>query len=254
MGRKKVTQAGVLSALAMSFATGGRGMMRDDAGTKPAQRLRLYDMEGCPFCRVVRERLCELELDVEIYPCPKGGKRYRPIAEKLIGEKTTFPVLHDPNREVALNESADIVRYLNEHYGGGRSKGPGLMAKPSNIIASVFRPGAGTRAEASKEPQELLTLYSFEPSPFARLVRERLTELEIPYVVHQMPRDKWGDVGPSGNRLGGADWEPTPGSRRAEMVEKFGKAQVPFLIDPNTGTEMFESSKIVRYLEETYAA
>jgi glutathione S-transferase len=28
---------------------------------------------------------------------------------------------------------------------------------------------------------------------------------------------------------------------------------VPYLVDPNTGVEMFESADIVRYLEETYA-
>lgn len=254
MASKKVTQTGVLSALAISFATGGRGMMLKHEAQEPEQPLRLYDMEGCPFCRVARETLCELQLDVEIYPCPKGGKRYRPIAEKLMGGKTTFPVLHDPNRDVVMNESSDIVQYLNEHYGAGKAKGPSLMAKPTSVVASVFRPGAGLQVEASKEPRELLTLYSFEASPFARLVRERLTELEIPYVVHQMPRDKWGDVGPAKNRIGGKEWKPTPGSRRARMIDAYGKAQVPFLIDPNTNTEMFESSKIVRYLEDTYAA
>ena len=29
---------------------------------------------------------------------------------------------------------------------------------------------------------------------------------------------------------------------------------VPYLVDPNTGKEMFESAEIVRYLEETYRA
>ena len=33
-----------------------------------------------------------------------------------------------------------------------------------------------------------------------------------------------------------------------------GHVQVPYLIDPNTGTEMFESADIIRYLEQTYAA
>ena len=28
---------------------------------------------------------------------------------------------------------------------------------------------------------------------------------------------------------------------------------VPYLVDPNTDTEMFESAEIVAYLEETYA-
>lgn len=31
-----------------------------------------------------------------------------------------------------------------------------------------------------------------------------------------------------------------------------GKVMVPYLIDPNTGTEMYESEAIVSYLRETY--
>ena len=33
-----------------------------------------------------------------------------------------------------------------------------------------------------------------------------------------------------------------------------GKMMVPFLTDPNTGREMFESADIVRYLNQTYGA
>ena len=30
-------------------------------------------------------------------------------------------------------------------------------------------------------------------------------------------------------------------------------AQVPYIEDPNTGTAMFESTKIIQYLNDTYA-
>lgn len=30
--------------------------------------------------------------------------------------------------------------------------------------------------------------------------------------------------------------------------------QVPYLEDPNTGVEMFESAEIIEYLKQTYAA
>ena len=36
------------------------------------------------------------------------------------------------------------------------------------------------------------------------------------------------------------------------MVERGGKAQFPYLVDPNTGREMYESDDIVRYLFDTY--
>ena len=39
---------------------------------------------------------------------------------------------------------------------------------------------------------------------------------------------------------------------RKRMIELTGRMQVPYLIDPNTGTAMYESADIVRYLRQTY--
>ena len=36
------------------------------------------------------------------------------------------------------------------------------------------------------------------------------------------------------------------------MVERTGRFQVLFLVDTNTGVEMFESAEIVEYLEDVY--
>ena len=41
-------------------------------------------------------------------------------------------------------------------------------------------------------------------------------------------------------------------ANRDKMVERTGRFQVPFLVDPNTGVEMFESAEIVEYLEAVY--
>ncbi|MBL4688953.1 MAG: glutathione S-transferase N-terminal domain-containing protein, partial [Nannocystaceae bacterium] len=40
---------------------------------------------------------------------------------------------------------------------------------------------------------------------------------------------------------------------RGEFVERSGRMMVPWLVDPNTGTEMFESADIRQYLLDTYA-
>src|SRR3546814_3473184 len=40
---------------------------------------------------------------------------------------------------------------------------------------------------------------------------------------------------------------------RKVLLARAGHVQVPYLIDPNTGTEMFESAKILAYLDATYA-
>ena len=37
------------------------------------------------------------------------------------------------------------------------------------------------------------------------------------------------------------------------MHAETGRLQVPYLIDPNTDTRLYESADILRYLNETYA-
>jgi glutathione S-transferase len=46
---------------------------------------------------------------------------------------------------------------------------------------------------------------------------------------------------------------PVEGRNRAELLKRAGKVQVPYLVDPNTGTAMFESDAIREYLLATYA-
>jgi glutathione S-transferase len=40
--------------------------------------------------------------------------------------------------------------------------------------------------------------------------------------------------------------------RRVELEQRGGKVMAPYLVDPNTGSEMYESEDIVRYLYVTY--
>jgi len=89
------------------------------------------------------------------------------------------------------------------------------------------------RASESQPPALPLELWSFEASPYCRIVRETLCSLEIPYLLHNV-----GKNSPS----------------REAFVERSGKMQVPFLVDPNRAVEMFESADIVRYLNATYGA
>jgi glutathione S-transferase len=77
-----------------------------------------------------------------------------------------------------------------------------------------------------------LEFYGFEASPYCRLVREVLCELELRYVLHNVAKGS---------------------AQRDAFVARSGKMQVPYLVDPNTGVEMFESADIVAYLRETYA-
>ena len=109
-------QIKVIQALASSLLEGGRGMQGTAFPQQPEKPLQLYEFEGSPFCRRVREVLTLLNLDYEVYPCPKGGQKYRKIVQEK-GGKQQFPFLVDENSGVALYESQDIIHYLFQHYG-----------------------------------------------------------------------------------------------------------------------------------------
>lgn len=203
-------------------------------GPRPARPLELYEFEGCPFCRKVRETLSYLDLEAVIYPCPKEGTRFRPKAVEL-GGKPQFPLLVDPNTGKQLYESDDINKYLATTYGAGSrplmvSLGPVTMI--SSALSSSIRSGHGAKARRSKLPEKMLELWSFEASPYCRLVRERLCELELPYLLHNVAKRS-----PS----------------RPAFIARSGKMMVPWLFDPNTGTQLHESADIIDYLDKRYA-
>lgn len=232
-----------------------RGTSLVAAGAPPRRRLRLYDMEGCPYCRHVREALTALGLDAEIYPCPKGGTRFRPDAKRLSG-KMQFPLLVDLNTGTTMLESADIVKYLFKTYA---QRTPPLAYRAAVLTQGLGQLGTavrglrGLRARKAKRPKRLLELWSFESSPYSRLVRERLTELELPYVLHNLGKEQFADLGPATLRVKPGPYKPKAGGRREAHLAQYGRVQVPYLEDPNTGVKRYESADIIDYLETQYA-
>lgn len=210
----------------------GSGIWVGPLGTRPGQPLELYEFEACPFCRKVREALTMLDLEVMVYPCPKGGTRYRTVVQNL-GGTLQFPYLVDPNTGQALYESSEIIRYLYQTYGDGQV--PLALDNPlvmvSSALATAVRMGQGQNVRSSRAPAQPLMLWSFESSPYCRLVRETLCELELPYLLHNIGKD-------------------SPG--RPAFVERAGRMMVPYLVDPNTQTALFESADIRAYLLRTY--
>ncbi len=248
-------------SVASSVLTSTLALWRGSTSFEPARRqpellLTLYEFEGCPYCRLLRSTLSELDLDVLIQPCPKNGQRFRPVA-KTLGGKAQFPFLHDPNTGARLYESKDIADYLARTYEGraignrGLSRGTYLGA---SMLASAGRPLKGMRARPSRAPAQPLELYSFESSPYSRLVREVLSELELPYILRNTAKARWTDMGPPSFRDQLFKGQKDTSRNRSVLLERTGKVQVPYLIDPNTGTEMYESAAIIDYLEKTYAA
>lgn len=244
----------VLESVTTSSFSAWRGCLVVKAARQPEKPLVLYDIEACPFCRRAREALTALHLDVEIRPCPKGGRQYRAQAEAL-GGKQQFPLLHDQNTGEVIYESDAIVEYLFRQY-GQCSVPRYYQPRPWQPVLGMAGSGAselrGTRARLARNPEQGLHLWSFEGSPFSRLVRERLCELEIPYTLHNLGKEHWSEVGPARQRIKPGPYRPRPGGKRDAFFQAHGRVQVPYLEDPNTGEALFESARILRYLEITY--
>ncbi|XP_010930429.1 uncharacterized protein [Elaeis guineensis] len=197
--------------------------------------LQLYEFEACPFCRRVREAMTELDLSVEVYPCPKGSLRHREIVRK-IGGKEQFPFLVDLNTGISIYESGDIVKYLFQQYGQGRNPSFGLLESTlfTGWVPTLLRAGRGMTVwnKAGLEPPKKLELFSYENNAYARIVREALCELELPYVLHNVGE----------------------GSSNSELLLKAsGSKEVPYLVDPNTGFRLGDYKKILSYLFQTYS-
>jgi glutathione S-transferase len=230
------------------------GISSAPAAIKPKQALQLYDIENCPYCRLVREALTELDLDAEIYPCPKAGERFRPeLVER--GGKAQFPYLVDRNSGVEIYESLDIIDYLFATYGQRELPGKwkaGKLQTLGSMLASAPRVTRGMMAHPGVSPELLLELYSFESSPFARPVRELLCEMEIPYLLRNCGRTRLQEwVLPSMRERLNIQPDSELENRRV-LQDTEGKVSIPYLYDPNTGRGLFESSDILDYLRDTY--
>ena len=84
---------------------------------RPDQPLVLYAYDASPYCKIVRETLNLLDLTYEYRPCP--GARQGQFSQDLLAKtgRQTVPYLVDPNNNVELFESADIINYLVDTYG-----------------------------------------------------------------------------------------------------------------------------------------
>ncbi|MEG6546390.1 glutathione S-transferase N-terminal domain-containing protein [Acinetobacter bereziniae] len=256
-------QIKVVQALASTLTAGGRGVTGTAFPNQPQKALKLYEFEGSPFCRRVREVLTLLNLDYEVYPCPKGGNKYRKIVKEN-GGKLRFPYFVDENTGTAMYESVAIIDYLFKHYGkSGKTpkkyahypKYP-VLALVGTVINGARGVWVNPKIIDRAAPEKLLDLWGFEASPYTRIVRGVLTELEIPFVFHNVAKECWQDQGPAALRLKPGKYVPLNGGKREKIVPVMGRVkqdiQVPYLEDPNTGAKLFESESIVNYLQKQY--
>ena len=77
--------------------------------------LTLFYKPTCPFCRRVIAVIERLELEVEMKDISAEEALAAELEEK--GGKRQVPYLIDADKDVAMYESDDIVKHLQDHYG-----------------------------------------------------------------------------------------------------------------------------------------
>lgn len=84
--------------------------------------MTLYQFESCPYCRMVRQKLSDLELTY-VSVCVSRDRARRDKVVEVSGQPTV-PVLVDG--DVVLADENDIVAYLEATYGrqGKTAKSP----------------------------------------------------------------------------------------------------------------------------------
>ncbi len=218
---------------ATALRLGSGGIVRA-VGSRPVQTLILYEKEWCPYSRLVREALSALDLDALIKPCPDGETPHRAELRALCGEEQV-PTLVDRTTDTQITESRRIIEYLFARYGSARPLPLPLrsqrLAVLSSRLASQVAGGELPFIRPGRLPAEPLELWSYEASPWSRFARQRLGQLGLAHVSHNLARRS---------------------PRRDEFHDRYGRMQFPFLLDPNTGISTFESDAICDYLDRTY--
>jgi glutathione S-transferase len=81
-------------------------------------------------------------------------------------------------------------------------------------------------------PIPTIELFQKESCPFSHAVRNKLTQLGLDFVAHNVPAD-----------------QPR---KHEQLIQAGGKDQVPFLIDHSSGVKLYESQAILAYLDKAY--
>eukprot|EP00550_Attheya_septentrionalis_P003408 CAMPEP_0198293244 /NCGR_PEP_ID=MMETSP1449-20131203/16144_1 /TAXON_ID=420275 /ORGANISM="Attheya septentrionalis, Strain CCMP2084" /LENGTH=475 /DNA_ID=CAMNT_0043992759 /DNA_START=207 /DNA_END=1630 /DNA_ORIENTATION=- len=238
----------------------------NDIKTPGPRLVELYDVENDVECRKVRERISELDLMVErVIPATENSRaRTDPNSDfhlPEIGMSVPRLVIQDDLIVEEDNQfmkgqvfvgAEDIIQYLNQKFGSDekvmnddvddiKEKALVLWDQVGGYLALLLRVGRGTSVcsaasatlSSVPRPEKPLVLYSYEGNQFCRLVREVLTELDIVYELRSAGKQS---------------------PRREELASiSGGSSQCPYLMDPNTNTDMRESADIIRYLYKTYA-
>ena len=75
--------------------------------------MKLYNLQPCPYCKMVRDKLAELNVAYETVDVPADrSQRHEVFA---VSQQWTVPVLVDG--DVMLDDEEKILPYLDQKYG-----------------------------------------------------------------------------------------------------------------------------------------
>ena len=193
-----------------------------------ASTLVFYDRgESDVESRSIREVLTYLDLSVLTYPCAAGSRHSL--------RQRTLPALIDGS--VTLTGSEEIIKYCFDKYGGESFDVNPLVNAASHAAASALRGLRGSSVDLNlapfAAPRKPLEFYGYEGNQFCRLVRETMYELDLPFLNIATGKGST--------------------KRRQDLFELSGATQCPYLVDPNTGTQLGDSQAIIKYLRDTYS-
>lgn len=75
--------------------------------------MKLYNLTGCPYCRMVTDKLAELKIEYETVEVPRERSARKEVFE--VSKQWTVPVLVDG--DVMLDDEEKILPYLDQKYG-----------------------------------------------------------------------------------------------------------------------------------------
>ncbi len=78
--------------------------------------LELYQMEDCQFCRKVRLKLEELDLDYIVRSARPGSKKRDFLGNSGRAAEIQVPLLVEQEKNIFMFESGDICDYLEKTY------------------------------------------------------------------------------------------------------------------------------------------
>ena len=78
-----------------------------------AEMMKLYQFESCPYCKMVREVMSELQLTYVNVNVPRDRSQRHEVMQ--VSGQPLVPVLVDG--DVLLDDEEKIIPYLREKYG-----------------------------------------------------------------------------------------------------------------------------------------